>query len=510
MVNNGASGACQACKQRHKKCDETRPSCLRCSRARRACPGYATSKDLKFVNYSGRVKCNEPNALDTVPTSWSAKIGLLDWTSIEGYARVQFFGDYCVHSPNKDISRGYLSGLPAMVAKAGPESDVAKACTTIALASLGTKTRDQRIAHRAQSLHTALLRSFSLSITTGDTFISVESLITATLLGLHEIIINTDLSNGAHIAHAQGVSAILTSKSSPFDLVCGGKLFKALDPTSTIEQEIENPKLPNWQHTPPDPNRVTSRFSILCTPLSKHGAVTIDEIFARTEPLYNRAASVLAREATLGELYAVKRDAEKLKDDYNVWQESLPEEWKPKVVGVVEGNEEMLPQVGYCPGTITSYHDSYIATIWNAYRKARLLVINIIMDCYDRICTFPEHEEIDPAIFIEISELTDGIISSIPFVLSADLQDFLNNSKLCKPLVRGRPVGGLLLMHTLYVISVLPIIDPKVQRYLRDCLAWVGENMNIGQAVILSKCATNELFEYVTEAHVLIWAGMLI
>lgn len=124
--------------------------------------------------------------------------------------------------------------------------------------------------------------------------------------------------------------------------MCGGKLFKALDPTSTIEQEIENPKLPNWQHTPPDPNRVTSRFSILCTPLSKHGAVTIDEIFARTEPLYNRAASVLAREATLGELYAVKRDAEKLKDDYNVWQEGLPEEWKPKVVGVVEGNEEML------------------------------------------------------------------------------------------------------------------------------------------------------------------------
>lgn len=26
----------------------------------------------------------------------------------------------------------------------------------------------------------------------------------------------------------------------------------------------------------------------------------------------------------------------------------------------------------------------------------------------------------------------------------------------------------------------------------------------------LEQCATNELFEYVTEAHVLIWAGMLI
>lgn len=37
----------------------------------------------------------------------------------------------------------------------------------------------------------------------------------------------------------------------------------------------------------------------------------------------------------LDELYLVKRDAENLKDDYNVWQESLPEEWKPTFAGVV-------------------------------------------------------------------------------------------------------------------------------------------------------------------------------
>lgn len=109
------------------------------------------------------------------------------------------------------------------------------------------------------------------------------------------------------------------------------------------------------------------------------------------------------------------------------------------------------------------------------------------MQCYDHICTFPEHEEIDPAIFTEITELAEGITSSIPFVLSLDLQAFLDHSKTNVPLVPGRPVGGLLLMHTLYVISVLPIIDPRVQRYLRDCLAWVGDEMNIGQAVILSK-----------------------
>lgn len=114
------------------------------------------------------------------------------------------------------------------------------------------------------------------------------------------------------------------------------------------------------------------------------------------------------------------------------------------------------------------------------------------MNCYHRISTFPDQEEIDPSIYRDIEELTEGILSSIPFVLSANLQTFLNNATMGSPLTPGRPVGGLLLMHTLYINSVLPIIEPKAQAYFRDCLAWVGDQMNIGQAAILSKVSLNE------------------
>jgi hypothetical protein len=53
--------------------------------------------------------------------------------------------------------------------------------------------------------------------------------------------------------------------------------------------------------------------------------------------------------------------------------------------------------------------------------------------------------------------------------------------------VSGRPVGGLLLMYTLYVLLTLPIVEPKLKVYIRDCLAWIGTHMGIGQATILSK-----------------------
>lgn len=167
-------------------------SCLRCNRAHRSCPGYTSSKDLKFVNYSGAVNHDVPAQLpsppsDKIPKDISAETEFLNWEHIEQQALREFFDDYWVYSPDQNLSRGYLSGLPAMLKKAGPKSDVANACTTIGLASLGKKTRDQRVLQRAQSLHTSLLRSFSLSITKGDTFISIESLIIATLLGLHEV-----------------------------------------------------------------------------------------------------------------------------------------------------------------------------------------------------------------------------------------------------------------------------------------------------------------------------------
>lgn len=145
------------------------------------------------MNYSGGdiTDCNRLPQMPSVHHAqelWSTELEWLDWPSIEEDARLAFFADYCIVSPNQAISRGYLSGLQAMIHKAGATSDVAKACTTIAVASLGRKIKNQTILQRAQNLHAALLRSFSLSISNGeDKFISVESLITATILGLYEV-----------------------------------------------------------------------------------------------------------------------------------------------------------------------------------------------------------------------------------------------------------------------------------------------------------------------------------
>ncbi|KAF9891878.1 hypothetical protein FE257_002840 [Aspergillus nanangensis] len=46
--------ACERCKKRHLKCDETRPSCLRCANAGVECPGYVQTR--KFIDQGASVR----------------------------------------------------------------------------------------------------------------------------------------------------------------------------------------------------------------------------------------------------------------------------------------------------------------------------------------------------------------------------------------------------------------------------------------------------------------------
>jgi len=110
-----------------------------------------------------------------------------DWPSIEQDARFAFFNDYCIVSSNRGLSRGYLHGLRTMIANAGPSSELAQACTIIALANLGGKLGYNIYVNRARSLYSLLLQSFRLSISNEAVFTTVESLITAALLGLYEV-----------------------------------------------------------------------------------------------------------------------------------------------------------------------------------------------------------------------------------------------------------------------------------------------------------------------------------
>lgn len=85
--------------------------------------------------------------------------------------------------------------------------------------------------------------------------------------------------------------------------------------------------------------------------------------------------------------------------------------------------------------------------------------------------------------------VVEDMLASIPYHLTENLQVFLNEpSKGINK--RGRSLGGLLLIHPLYVASEMPFLDEETRIYMRNCLEWIGENMGFGQATMLAKVRT--------------------
>jgi hypothetical protein len=115
------------------------------------------------------------------------ELGNLNWPEIESSAFQTFISDYCISSSNRTASRGYLNGLESLIEKAVPASIIAQSCKIISLANLGKKAASPMLLQKAETLYFDLLPSFRWSISNEGKSTTIQSLITAVLLGLYEV-----------------------------------------------------------------------------------------------------------------------------------------------------------------------------------------------------------------------------------------------------------------------------------------------------------------------------------
>jgi hypothetical protein len=115
------------------------------------------------------------------------ELGNLHWPEIESLAFQTFISDYCISSSNRTVSRGYLDGLESLIEKAGPASTVSQSYKIVSLANLGKKAASPILLQKAETLYFDLLPSFRWTISNEGKFTTIQSLITAVLLGLYEV-----------------------------------------------------------------------------------------------------------------------------------------------------------------------------------------------------------------------------------------------------------------------------------------------------------------------------------
>ena len=152
------------------------------------------------------------------------------------------------------------------------------------------------------------------------------------------------------------------------------------------------------------------------------------------------------------------------------WEEAQGESFKPRTTGYVgKGSISGKAKVTFWPTRVDVYYDLSAAGVWNTYRAVRCTLISLTMSLSKSIggselLRYPRPEA---------DRLFDDFSASIPFHLTEDLPSYLKDGGEQSVLQDlGKSLGGLLLMHPLYVLSQLDIVQPQTRQRMRDCLAW--------------------------------------
>ncbi len=227
-------------------------------------------------------------------------------------------------------------------------------------------------------------------------------------------------------------------------------------------------------------------FSI---PALNDKAESLDSLLLNLDRIWKKSEEPLE----LGEIIELKAESIALDRCFSQWLDSRITDFKPTIVGYTnlsQHNHGSEPVVGYWQGKIDTYFDLYVAGVWNISRAARLLLVTLVMKLSDRL------ESDDSCIdYIHAANYAvEDIFASVPYHLVDDLPAFVSELATGKEITDvGRALGGLLLLHPLYIVSKTKFLSQKTRDYSQRCLAWIGSNMGIGQATVLAEAGEAEV-----------------
>ncbi|KAF2809790.1 putative C6 transcription factor [Mytilinidion resinicola] len=406
-----------------------------------------------------------------------------------------FFYDYCIISTNPNLSRGFLSGLEMMAYRRGPKCDLVKACQAVSFATHGKPLNRPQLVHKAGVFYQELLGSLAKAIQDPASTSAAETKLIAMLLGIFQITMSDETNPGNHDAHAKGLAAFMQIGTSPLNLL--GTVRSNQGPHGTANVQVD--KIPSATNAGFSIKQVSGVFSI---PAMRGQGESLDDLLLSLDSLWKRSESLFASK----DLNALRKESIALDQRFAEWETSRATEFKPTTIcNVKQNHSESEIGVGYWPGKIHTYFDLYVAGVWNVIRTARLLLLALIFQLSETLGendSYVEHMHV-------VNRLVDDMAASIPYHLTDNLQVFISQRSRNKEVIDpGKYLGGLLLMHPLYVTSEMRFVPERMRTYMRKCLAWTGSNMGFGQATLLANTPGIDR-EFLASGCMIIWSGFL-
>lgn len=215
----------------------------------------------------------------------------------------------------------------------------------------------------------------------------------------------------------------------------------------------------------------------------------LDDILIKCHSLFERANTQLQNpSATIDELQGTLDYAAAIELAFARWNTNRDASWNANQVGYITEIDAKASSCSFAwPGPVHVYFDIYVAAVMNTYRKTYLMLLDILIRLVSRIGGFRQTDTVTRW-EQQANILIDDIIASVPYHLTDSPHNYQQaiRSPSSSPGI-GRSVGGLLLLHPLYVLSTCSIVPSPIHTYATKCLAWIGQYMGIGQGTLMSK-----------------------
>lgn len=448
------SRGCQMCRTRRIKCDETKPTCNQCTKARRHCPGYRDEFELIFRNETKATErraqkaskkgCAVPSSSASTtngngnnPSSSAgdepspvakaiaappaARETISPGLSIptEQLASCHFLSNFIL-VPREESTRGFMGYLLPMLKSEGQNSHLQHAFNACALAHLGNrvKSNDEDILDKALSEYTKALAATHTALTDPDTYKSDASIATVLLLGLYENLTAKERGMFSWGSHIEGAVSLVKSRGRRQLRTKTGLLLFVAVRTQMIIHALTSGKAPimgvDWW---------------MSDTVMNESAAESQRINLKTSELRADATRLMTEVArtpeTIELMLALIRRAQNVDQESVRWMRNVPESWGYRSVAwedSVPGGDFGRAEV--FPGRVDVYRDYYIAAAWNMLRVNRLILASVIVRCAAWVCSPVDYRttpEYATAARTCVDMITD-VIASVPYHLGWHLR----------------------------------------------------------------------------------------
>ncbi|KAL4780360.1 hypothetical protein BJX76DRAFT_338137 [Aspergillus varians] len=493
MVHRGRpSAACGPCRSRRLKCDQKKPFCSQCIRAKRECSGYRDVFAGRFYDQTEEVK--RKNSPSSSPPSSSAlsppRKRRLDWSGlsdslVQQHISVPLNDHGTAFVLARYLNRVGLNGargttasfLPGVLGSPSGRA-MAASMNAVGLAALSNIHQSSELRLSARQEYISALAETNAMLSDQTMSTSDASLVAVTFLGLFELMTcDGPPLMEKYLKHVEGCAKLLQLRGSDqLKDPIGLALFSQFRMIIVLGNFWMKKRTPSW----------LLQLSHEALAHRDDGEAAEDELFLLMARVGDLCAN-LRNGAVIEPAQFVKK-ALKMDAELGAWATAVKPNHRYIIVNVSESANEVNGDSPFQPVHGNHYHiypNTAVSSWWNDYRFVRLILLELICWLCDHLARKDEAAGVEYRQTIAhrtalSQQLTDDICASVPYHLGATEQS------PCEDWTSDRSGSAVRLIWPLFVAADCTGTTPQTLDWIADTLFKIGYGVGVHQALVMS------------------------